>query len=496
MPRKIYIFMIVLGVAIGSILFVGGQSEILRMLFESDPAAPQGEFPLPGKTMYQMKLKLDARSDTLSGNSIISTINTGTKPLEEVNLILYPQIMASQDSSPAPFEAYYGGFMPSGIKIKSLSINGVAYEPVIDGINALIKLKEPIGVNANLSIICDWEEPVPLVKYRLGRYYSQWFFSDFYPILTDKKFVQPPFAARLYGNPFCFNSADYEVSVIYPDNVNIVANAVLAGRQASQDGQELAVYEANSIRDFCFFLVYDYTEIEKEQNGYKIKCSFPASKNANAPLTLSESCDIMTFYEDAFGKYPYQELTLLAGPLKGLHGMEYSSLILLQSDFTESGYERDRKIFILAQELAHQWWYGIVGNDQLQEPWLDEGLSIWCAYKYMSDNLHSKASYRDPLPAESNYGAYWQKLCAGEDFNLDGYSGPEAFWFALEKEIGQDMVMKVLVKYAAQYRQKHATSHDLLQIVNRETGDDYTAFFANWFPDQFGKPEVQQKPGE
>lgn len=487
MLRKVFLGLTVLGVLLGSFLFIGGQQRLMDMLFSFRSAQPAAEFPQAGQTFYQLKFKVDARQDILYGSGIIATVNTTGKPLKTLHLLLYPQIMASPDSSPAPFDAYYAGFAPSGMKLSNVQVNSVPCEAVVEGINATVELPAAIEADANINLQADWEVPIPLAKYRLGRYYSQWFFSECYPLLTDTKFVQPAFARKLYGNPFSPAAADYEVSVIYPDNLNLVTNGVWAGRQATQDGHEVVVLEANSIRDFCFFLLYDYNRDEEVQNDHRLICYFPASKSANSPLFLSASCDIINFYEGSFGAYPYTDLTMVSVPFKGLHGMEYSGLNLLQTEFTESGFEMERQTFILAQYLAHQWWGGLVGSDHLREPWLDEGLACWSAYQYMEDRLDVETSYRAPLPTTDDYGAYWQELCASQDYHLTGYSGPEEFWFGLEKQIGEKMMYRVLQKYVRTYSFKRARTKDLLAIVNKETGSDYTSFFAGWFPAEFEK---------
>lgn len=490
MLRKVFLVLTILGVLLGSFLFIGGQDRLLNFIFKDKQEQPLAEFPQNGQTFYQMKFKVDTRQNILYGSGIIATINTTGQPLQSLHLLLYPQIMAEPDSSPAPFDAYYAGFTPSGMKLSNLQVNSVPCEAEIDGINATLQMATPIEPGANINIQADWEIPMPLVNYRLGRYYSLWFFSECYPILIDREFVQPSFARKLYGQPFSPNAADYEVSVIYPDTLNLVTNAVWAGRQAAQDGHEVVVVEALSIRDFCFFLLYDYNQEEAVQNDHRLASYFPASKSANSPLFLSAACDIINFYEGLFGAYPYTELTLIAVPFKGLHGMEYSGLSLLQASFTESGYEMERQTFLLAQHLAHQWWGGLVGNDQLEEPWLDEGLACWCAYQYMENRLGVDTSYRTPLPRVQDFGAHWQEQCAGQEYHLTGYSGPEEFWFGLEKQIGQKMMYRVLAKYARAYSFKHAGTRDLLAIVNQETGSDYTDFFAGWFPSEFANTEA------
>ena len=51
-----------------------------------------------------------------------------------------------------------------------------------------------------------------------------------------------------------------------------------------------------------------------------------------------------------------------------------------------------RQDFLLAHEIAHQWWFGLVGNDQLREPWLDEGLANWSAWSYLRKGWQERAA--------------------------------------------------------------------------------------------------------
>ena len=63
--------------------------------------------------------------------------------------------------------------------------------------------------------------------------------------------------------------------------------------------------------------------------------------------------------------------------------MEYSGMIFLSEDIFAPEYGEQRRAFLVAHEVAHQWWYDMVGNNQLEEPWLDEGLANWSARQYL-----------------------------------------------------------------------------------------------------------------
>ena len=167
--------------------------------------------------------------------------------------------------------------------------------------------------------------------------------------------------------------------------------------------------------------------------------------------------------------------------MQGFHGMEYSGLIFLQAEMLQSTSQQQRSQFILAHEIAHQWWYGMVGNDQLQEPWLDEGLANWSAYQFLHEMqgqpLPSSAERTQPMNLNKGLAQMYSK----QDYYLTAYRGGEAFWFGLEEQLGYDGAVSVLRHYLDDYRYKIATTQDLRNIIEDEADKDMDEFFKQWF---------------
>jgi aminopeptidase N len=94
-------------------------------------------------------------------------------------------------------------------------------------------------------------------------------------------------------------------------------------------------------------------------------------------VVLEAALEALGLFTELYGPYPYPELIVAQNGYYG--AMEYSGLVSM------SGYAYDRyegKVGVLlvsltAHEVAHQWWYGAVGNDQVHEPWLDESLATF-----------------------------------------------------------------------------------------------------------------------
>ena len=102
-------------------------------------------------------------------------------------------------------------------------------------------------------------------------------------------------------------------------------------------------------------------------DGVKVRVSYVPSKysNSSAHGALTLALRAMNEFSADFGTYPYAELDVVLSPLS-YHGMEYPTFV-----FT------DPRAVSIYHEIAHQWWYGIVGNNQFSSPWLDESFATW-----------------------------------------------------------------------------------------------------------------------
>jgi len=101
-----------------------------------------------------------------------------------------------------------------------------------------------------------------------------------------------------------------------------------------------------------------------------------------------------------YGTYPWPVLTLAFGPDIGSEGIEYPTMV-----FEGPGSMR----LIAAHEIAHQWFYSLVGNDQAADPWLDEGLASYAGSETSGD-LSVFTSVRIPAAAAGRLSApmtYW-----------------------------------------------------------------------------------------
>ena len=103
---------------------------------------------------------------------------------------------------------------------------------------------------------------------------------------------------------------------------------------------------------------------------------------AAGQAVLETAVKALSLYSEIFSGYPRPYFAVVEAEFAD--GLEYDGLIFVSRNYHAgySGTPRDFLILLVAHEVAHQWWYGLVGNDQAGEPWLDESLATYSELLY------------------------------------------------------------------------------------------------------------------
>lgn len=205
------------------------------------------------------------------------------------------------------------------------------------------------------------------------------------------------------GESFYSVVGDYSVTLNVPSDLSTPTSGAVVGSQT--DGHRLiSTYLANDVRDFEWAAGHLAT-VHGRSGGTRIVVSYRPQdlSEQRARTALGFAVRSMDTYSGAFGTFPYPEMDVVLAGFTAFGGMEYPTII-----FTN----RDK--FTISHELAHQYFYGIVGDDQFAAPWLDESFATWTQY----------------LP----FGGW--KRCSGFNWPSDGarMTNDMAYWFAHQGE--------------------------------------------------------------
>jgi hypothetical protein len=179
--------------------------------------------------------------------------------------------------------------------------------------------------------------------------------------------ARDPFV-RLLGETATSPAADTRVSVEVPAATTVLMTGAQAEPTAARGGRRTWTSTEPAARDVSV-AVGDFTTAETTVDGVRITSGvLPAGDGgtARAGALAGATAEAITALSGRFGPFPYRTLTVPQLPVTG-GGIEYPSSILLAGP--PAG--------VLAHEVAHMWFYGMVGDSQFRDPWLDEAFASY-----------------------------------------------------------------------------------------------------------------------
>ena len=172
------------------------------------------------------------------------------------------------------------------------------------------------------------------------------------------------------------------------------------------------VCQVTKVRDFAFAVNPDYRLAQRKVGSTRIRVY---TETVGGWTTLDKAAHALERLNQLYGTYPYGDLVLAEVGAWGGFSMEYPRQIHL----TRS---KVRDTYVVYHEVAHQWFYGLLGNDQMREPWLDEGFSDFSARYLMGVGANQCSSKNIDVsvfafPAGLTSGGNWSD-CGGYFFTV------------------------------------------------------------------------------
>jgi len=310
--------------------------------------------------------------------------------------------------------------------------------------------------------------------------------SQAYPLLSpwrdDGWLVEPVFP---WGDPTVAEVADYTAQVDLPPGWGLVASG--EERELSPGLFQVA---GENLRELALVALKGHVEVTVQAGEVPIHGYFLPDHQEAGAAALVVTARSLRLYADLFGPYPFPELDVVEVPLKEAAGVEYPGLILAGEAYFDR-YPGDPLFFpmIFAHEVAHQWWYAQVGNDQVAEPWLDEALVTYTSGLYFGaqgrlEELldYWEASYlrgRARNPTATVASPLWE-FPDGAGYGGIVYSGGALFFHAIRGRMGDEAFFRALRRYLAEYRWRMARGEDLLAILEEESPKPLKDLFQEW----------------
>jgi aminopeptidase N len=258
---------------------------------------------------------------------------------------------------------------------------------------------------------------VPNLNWRFGRIGSMALLGNAIPVLAIHDALGwhlEPYTSN--GESFYSQVSDFTVTLTAPKSLAVPATGVTIG-SSTHRGRTTRTFEADGVRDFAWASGPLSEEGATAPTGVLVKVWWPSAitkTQADGMLALATSA--MASHAAAYGAYPYAEVDVVLGIFTRFGGMEYPQFIM--TDVSNGA---------LVHELAHQWWFGVVGDDEYTEPWLDEAFASYATDLFFGDSgggcgtpnwpsgtarITNSMAYWDAHPSEYGTVVYGIGSCA------------------------------------------------------------------------------------
>lgn len=429
---------------------------------------------LPHASMY--KIQFDIADDLfhVSGNETVIYTNAEEIDLNEIKLRLFANIL--------------GGNM----QVENVTVNDDTVTPTYSLNNSLmtVPLKNPLKPKESLTLSMDFDLAVPQtveLNYGVQAYYDDVLaLAHAYPVIVvydDEGWNAeiPPQSGDVTYADMSF----FEVTVEAPKGVTLVGSGHEVNRQ-EDGGRQTVKYAAGPVRDFYLAASPEYEVFTKEVNGIELRFYTRDYLQDGAEASLDAAAHAIEIFEERYAPYPYTELDFVSTPTLAL-GIEYPGMIAITEEIIspDHGYLEATVV----HEVGHQWFYNLVGNDQLDDPWLDESITQFATLQYFSD-MYGRAGAQG---FRSSLEGRWETIGREEipiGLPVGDYSGAEysgivygrggLFFEALRDEMGEGNFDSFMKEYTQSNAWEIITTEKIREQAEEHCACDLTRLFQDW----------------
>ena len=433
-------------------------------------------------TRYGLSLSYDPATQMLSGGEDARYVNRQAVPLSEI----YFRLFANYPDS--------GG----SITVSKLTVDGAPLSFTLEAQDTALRvpLVKPLAPNASVNLHLDF-----LVK--IGRnskgHYADFTATDSVTTMPSVYPLIPAYDAQgwhvelppPYGDLVYADVSLYAVTMTVPTTLTVIASGSTVGTTDNGNGTKTWRMVGAPMRDFDLNVTAQLTNAtatlgETTVNSWYETVDADAGKKA-----LQFATDALKSYQNHFGTYPYREFDVVETPTTA-GGIEYPGIVVIARNLYHDPRESEFFEFATVHEVSHQWWYGMVGDDQVNQPWVDESLAQYSSLIDFED-VHG-ASSRPTIVRQIFQDPYNRAKAAGHDspvnlpvvaYNESDYSaivyakGP-LFYDAIRTKMGDTLFFKFLQTYFDRFRYKIATGADILKTAEDTCGCSLQTEYANW----------------
>ncbi len=450
-------------------------------------------------SLYEIELDVDTETKFVKATQNITYINNTESILKTIKLHLYPQYFEEGATSKIISSTKMNNAYPNGMSFAEFEIDRVqvdnvektiVYDCEFDSI-LCVELNSSLMPSEKTNIYIEYSFTLPNCCHRFGYGDNTINLANFYPIVCV--FEQDSFNTNGYnanGDPFYSEMATYKVNVI-TNKKYVVAGTGDKIDEKVENGKKNVSFEAKLVRDFALVLSDKFQVISENIDNVNVEYYYIIDQNPSD--SLKAGVDSIKTFSNLFGDYPYSSFSIVENDFM-YGGMEYPNLIMISNSIEN----KDDYLNVIIHETAHQWWYGMVGNDEFKYPWLDEALTEFSTLLFYDQNENYNLTHEKMVNiSKDNYSLFisvYEDVLGTIDTSMravDEYSTEPEYTYctyvkgvlmyeSLYQLIGEKAFIKGLQIYFDNNKFTNATPDELICSFEEACKSDLTNFFSSW----------------
>lgn len=385
------------------------------------------------------------------------------------------------------------------LNVSNVKQNGVGLKIEYSETILEVSLNSILMPGDKTTISLDFEGQIPKIIRRAGRdskegvalSVAQWF-----PKIAEYDYDgwnAEPYIGREFHGVW----GDFDVTINIDKNYVVAASGYLQNPQnyghgyggkksKSRKGKTSWRFKAPMVHDFTWAADPDFIhDIYPGPNGVALHFFYKNNPEIidNWKKLQPKTAELMRFFNNTIGKYPYKEYNVVHG---GDGGMEYAMLTLITGNRKFGSL-----VGVTAHELAHSWFQHVLATNEMKHEWMDEGFTSYIS-KLAVDKILEE---NNPFPLSGSYKSYLNLALSGHeqpqstnanryDYNMayesTAYSKGAVFLAQLGYVIGQENLSKTIKDYYDTHKFTHPTPNDFRRIAERVSGIQLKWYLTDW----------------
>lgn len=292
---------------------------------------------------------------------------------------------------------------------------------------------------------------------------------------------------------------NYDVSISVPKKYIVASTGVLQ-QQETDTANATLHYKQENVHDFAWFADKDFMishdTLQLSTGSIDVYAYYNKANKDQWKNAIGYIKSAIRTKSNWVGGYPYKTVSVVESPQKGDGGMEYPTITLISSPGNDKSLD-----YLINHEVGHNWFYGILGSNEREHPWMDEGMNTYYDNRYArqqygkqdADVIDIKVPFiRNRMPEDPTHTVLQTMTAVKKDqpiettadrfnmynYNVVAYTKTGDWMKLLEKEIGQDTFDKLMHEYFNRWKFRHPYPEDFKLLAEEISGKSLDSTFA------------------